>query len=161
MTLAAPTTQVYQLYIKATPEQVWEAITSNEFRTKYFHGSSVESTFEKGATIRAWSPDHSELWNDNEVLESDPPRRLVHTWRSMYDPAMAAEDDSRVTWEVTSQDGGISKLTLTHDQLERAPKTAQSVSGGWMLILCGLKTVVETGEPLTPALAGMQRAQTA
>lgn len=157
--MAAETTQVYQLYIKASPEQVWEAITSNEFRSKYFHGSIVESTFKPGTRIRAWSPDRSELWNDNEVLESDPPRRLVHTWSSLYDTEMAAEPESRVTWEITPQDGGISKLTLTHDRLDRSPKTAGSVSGGWMLILCGLKTVVETGEPLTASLAGMQRIQ--
>ncbi len=156
--MAAPTTQVYELYIKATPEQVWQAITSNDFRRKYFHGGTVESTFEKGAPIRTWSPDHSQMWGDNVVLESDPPRKLVHTWKSMYDPEMAAEADSRVSWVITPQDGGISKLTLVHDRLENAPKTAESVSGGWMLILCGLKTAVETGEPLTPALAGEQAA---
>jgi uncharacterized protein YndB with AHSA1/START domain len=155
MTAAAPA-QVYQLYIKASPEQLWEAITTSEFRSKYFHGSRVESTFKPGAAIRSWSPDHSEMWGDNVILESDPPRRLVHTWRSLYDPDLAAEQDSRVSWEIEPQDGGYCRLTLVHDQLDGAPKTAKNVSGGWTLILCGLKTVVETGEPLSPALAGMQ-----
>jgi uncharacterized protein YndB with AHSA1/START domain len=89
-------------------------------------------------------------WGDGPVLEYEPPRRLVHTWRSMYDPEMAAEQTSRVTWLIEPQDGGYCKLTLTHDQLEKAPRTAASVSGpGWMFVLSGLKTLMETGSPLT------------
>jgi hypothetical protein len=72
----------------------------------------------------------------------------VHTWRSLYDPELASEEESRVTWEIEPQEGGYSKLTVTHDTLEGAPKTAESVSGGWMLIISGLKTLVETGERL-------------
>ena len=148
MTDAAPTAQVYQLYIKASPQQVWDAVTKNEFRRKYFHGGSVVSTFEAGTPIRSYAPDGTTIWNDNVVLESNPPFKLVHTWRSQYDPELAVEAESRVSWEIEPMDGGISKLTLVHDRLEGAPRTAKNVSGGWMLILCGLKTVVETGEPL-------------
>jgi len=73
----------------------------------------------------------------------------VHEWRSLYDPEMAREQPSRVTWEIEPQDGGYCKLTLTHDRLEGAPKTAASVSGpGWMFVLSGLKTLLETGSPL-------------
>jgi hypothetical protein len=92
-----------------------------------------------------------ELWGDDKVIEWDPPRRLVHGWRSMYDEEMAKETPSRVTWEIEPQeDGGYCKLTTTHDRLEGAPKTAQSVSGaGWMRVLSGLKTLLETGEPMT------------
>jgi hypothetical protein len=73
----------------------------------------------------------------------------VHEWRSLYSPELAAEEPSRVTWKIEPQEHGYCKLTLTHDQLEGAPRTAESVSGaGWMFVLSGLKTLVETGEPL-------------
>ena len=98
-----------------------------------------------GASRRSWSPDRSRLWGDNTILECDPPRRFVHTWRSLYDDEMAAEDESRVAWEIEPADGGTSKLTLVHDRLEGAPKTAASVTG-WSYILSNLKTLVETGE---------------
>ena len=81
------------------------------------------------------------------MLEADPPRKLVHGWVSGT-TRLAAEEPSRVTWEIEPQDGGITKLTVVHDQLEGAPKTAESVAGGWMYVLCGLKTLLETGEPL-------------
>jgi uncharacterized protein YndB with AHSA1/START domain len=139
-------TQVYQLYIRATPEQIWEAITQPEMTAKYFHGSRVDSTFEPGADFKSWSPDKSQLWVDGLVIEADAPRRLVHTWRSLYDPESAKEQHSRVTWEVEPGDGGVCKLTVVHDELENAPKTAAVVSGGWMRILCNMKTLLETGE---------------
>ena len=140
--------QVYQVYIKATPDQVWDAITKPEFTEKYFYGSHVETTGEAGTPIRYYSPDRSALWGDETIIESERPRRLVVGWRSLYDPELAAEETSRVTWEIEEQEGGVSRLTVVHDQLEGAPKTAESVSGGWMFIISGLKTVLETGEPL-------------
>jgi uncharacterized protein YndB with AHSA1/START domain len=149
MTEAALTTQVYQVFIKATPEAIWDAITKPEFSAKYFHGSLVESTWQPGAAYNCYSPDHAELWVDGEVVETDPPRRLQHTWRSLYNPEAAAEPHSRVTWEIEPQEGGFSLLTVTHDRLEDSPKTAASVSGvGWMFVLSGLKTVLETGASL-------------
>jgi uncharacterized protein YndB with AHSA1/START domain len=138
------TTQVYQLFIKATPEQVWDAITKSEFTTRYFYASRVE--MENGRR-RAYGP-NGELWGDSAILEEDPPRRLVHEWQGLYDPELAAEEASRVTWEIEPQDGGVTKLTLIHDQLEGAPKTAESVAGGWAFVLSGLKTLLETGAPL-------------
>jgi uncharacterized protein YndB with AHSA1/START domain len=148
-TMTAQATQVYQLFIKATPEQIWEAITTPEFTTKYFHGSYVDSTFEAGASYNGYSGDRSQHWVDGEVLEADPPRLLQHTWRSLYDPEAAPEPHSRVTWEIAPQADGTSLLTVVHDQLEDSPKTAESVSGtGWMMVLSGLKTLLETGEPL-------------
>jgi len=144
-TMTAQTTQIYQLFIRATPEQVWNAITKPEFTTRYFFASRIE--MEDGRR-RAYGP-NGELWGDSAILEEDPPRRLVHEWQGLYDPELAAEETSRVTWEIEPQDGGITKLTLVHDQLEGAPKTAESVAGGWMLVLSGLKTLLETGRPLT------------
>ena len=143
-TATATTTQVYQLFIKATPEQVWDAITRPEFTTKYVFASSVEIA--DGRRV-AYGPD-GELWGDSAILEEDPPRRLVHEWQGLYDPDLAAEETSRVTWEIEPQDGGVTRLTLVHDQLEGAPKTAESVAGGWMFVLSGLKTLLETGQSL-------------
>jgi uncharacterized protein YndB with AHSA1/START domain len=148
-TMTATTTQVYAMFIKASPEQIWEAITKPEFTSRYFYGSLVDSTLEPGTPYRGWSPDREQLWVDGEVLDSDPPRRLSYTWRALYDEETAAEEPSRVTWEIEPQEGGVSKLTVVHDQLERAPKTAENVAGGWMYILSGLKTLLETGEPLS------------
>ena len=140
------TTQVYQVFIKATPEQIWAAITTPEFTSRYFHGAHIEVSADR---YLSHSPD-GDVWGDGPVLEFDPPKRLVHEWRSLYDPDMAAEGPSRVTWEIEPQDGGYCKLTLTHDRLDRAPKTAGSVSGeGWMFVLSGLKTLLETGAPLS------------
>lgn len=143
------TTQIYQVFIKATPEQIWEAITNPEFTQKYFYGSVIDSTFEVGAPYLGLSGDRSQRLVDGEVLEADPPNRLSTTWRALYDPETAAEQHSRVSWEIDPQDGGVTKLTVVHDQLEESPKTAENVAGGWSFILSGLKTLLETGEPLS------------
>jgi uncharacterized protein YndB with AHSA1/START domain len=141
----ALTTQVYQVFIRAEPERIWEAITTPEFTIRYFHGAAItvlDSTYESRG------PDGS-LWGDESVYEFDPPRRLVHGWRSLYDPEMGLEAASRVTWEIEPRDGGVCKLTVTHDQLDAAPKTAASVAGaGWMFVLSGLKTLLETGQSM-------------
>jgi uncharacterized protein YndB with AHSA1/START domain/DNA-binding transcriptional ArsR family regulator len=146
--------QVYQVFIRATPEQVWQAITLPEFTARYFYGSRVETTGAAGTPIRHYAPDGTTLWGDDSILESDPPRRLVHTWRSLYDPELAAEPPSRVTWEIESQPGGVTRLTVVHDQLESSPKTAEHVSGGWSFIISGLKTLLETGQPLADRSTG-------
>jgi uncharacterized protein YndB with AHSA1/START domain len=146
-TRSVETTQIYQVFIKATPDEIWEAIVKPEFTTRYFHGAHIENTPQRHVSH---GPDGA-LWGDGPVLEYDPPRRLVHEWRSLYDPELATEEPSRVTWEIEPHEGGYCKLTLTHDQLEGAPLTAASVSGpGWMFVLSGLKTLLETGEPLAP-----------
>jgi uncharacterized protein YndB with AHSA1/START domain len=146
--MAARPAQIYQVYIKASAQQIWDAITRPEFTSLYFYGARVETTGEAGTPIRYHSPDGSKLWGDDVVIEADRPHRLVASWRSLYDPEMAAEERSRVTWEIEEQPGGVCKLTVVHDQLDGAPKTAASVSGGWMFIISGLKTVLETGEAL-------------
>jgi len=143
-TMTAQTTQVYSVFIKATPERIWEAITTPEFSAKYFFGARLTVTADAYESVDG---DGNELVRGN-VIEFDPPNKLVQTWRAMYDPETAAEDDSRVSWEIEAQDGGYSKLTVVHDQLEGAPKTATSVAGGWMFVLSGLKTLLETGQPL-------------
>ena len=139
-------TQIYQVFIKATPEQIWAAITQPEMTARYFHGARITATADR---MVSYGPDGS-TWGDGPVIEFDPPRRLVHAWASLYDDELALEEPSRVTWEIEPQEGGLCKLTLTHDQLEKAPKTAASVAGpGWMFVLSGLKTLLETGKSLT------------
>jgi uncharacterized protein YndB with AHSA1/START domain len=143
-TMTATTTQVYHVFIKATPERIWEAITNPDFTEQFFHGVRMElrdgrrwSTMADG---RAW---------DEPILELDPPRRLVHGWSSGYSPEFADEAESRVTWELEPQDDGTTLLTVVHDRLEGAPKTAEAVYGtGWMFVLSNLKTFVETGTAL-------------
>ena len=143
-TTIVQSTQVYQVFIKASAEEIWAAICKPEFTERYFYGARIENTSERHLGLGP----NDEVWGDAAVAEFDPPRRLVHGWRSLYDPELAAEDESRVTWEIEPRDGGYCALTVTHDRLEGAPKTAESVSGGWMFILSGLKTLLETGQPL-------------
>ena len=146
ITVPSATTQVYQVFIRAMPEQIWEAITNPDFTEKYFHGARNEYTGGRRISKR---PDRQH-YADEAVLEFDPPRRLVHGWRSLYRPELAAEPTSRVTWEIAPQDGGYCLLTVVHDKLEGSPRTAENVSGeGWMMVLSGLKTLVETGTPMT------------
>jgi uncharacterized protein YndB with AHSA1/START domain len=141
-TIAALTTQVYSVFIRATPEQIWDAITKPEFTEQYFYGARIDIRDGRRFT------NVGEMEWDEEVLEEERPSKLVHRFVAAYDPDMGAEEPSRVTWEIEPQDDGITKLTVVHDQLESAPKTAESVAGGWMYVLSGLKTLLETGEPL-------------
>jgi uncharacterized protein YndB with AHSA1/START domain len=145
MSTIAPalTTQVYSVFIRATPEQIWEAITKPEFTERYFHGVRIDVDARRR---RSRLP---ELEWEEPVFEHDPPRRLVHQWVSYYDDEMAAEEPSRVTWEIEPQAGGVCLLTVVHDRLEGAPKTAAGVAGtGWMGVLSSMKTLLETGKPL-------------
>ncbi|MBW9208137.1 SRPBCC domain-containing protein [Mumia sp. zg.B21] len=141
----ATTVQVYQILVKTTPEKLWEALVSPQFTAQYFYGARISVTPEG---YEAYGSDGSS-WGDTEVMVFDPPRRLVHGWTSAYDPELASEPLSRVTWEIEPRDSGVCLLTVVHDQLEQSPGTARSVAGvGWMTVLSGLKTLLETGEPL-------------
>ena len=145
-TTTATATQVYRVFIKASPEAIWEAITRPEFTERYFHRGRIEAGPDR---VVSRGPD-GELRRDDEVYEYDPPRRLVHAWLPLYDAELAEEPPSRVTWEIEPQDDGVTKLTVVHDRLESSPKTAASVEGdGWMFVMSWLKTLLETGEPLS------------
>jgi len=141
-TMAAQATQVYAVFVRATPEQVWDAITKPEFTEKYFFGARIEV---RDGRRRSQLGEFD--WEE-EVLEADRPHRLVHRWNAGYDPELASEDASRVTWEIEDTGNGVTKLTVVHDELEASPKTAESVAGGWSYVLSGLKTLLETGTPL-------------
>jgi uncharacterized protein YndB with AHSA1/START domain len=138
------TRQIYRIAIDATPEAIWEAITTPEFTARFFFGARHTVTRERYLSL---SPD-GDVWADEAVEEFDPPRRLVHGWHSEYDEELAAEARSRVAWEIEPRGDGTCLLTLVHDRLEGAPKTAASVAGGWMTVLGRLKSLLETGESL-------------
>jgi uncharacterized protein YndB with AHSA1/START domain len=145
----APPAQVYTVYIRAPREKVWEAITNPDFTRRYFFGSQPQSGWNAGDRLLWTQYGTGHELVDGEVIECDPPSRLVHTWITRYDDELAAEPASRVTWELEDRDG-MTKLTTVHDQFQPGGKTYDNVAGGWPLVLSGLKTLVETGQPLQP-----------
>jgi uncharacterized protein YndB with AHSA1/START domain/DNA-binding transcriptional ArsR family regulator len=147
VTIEAPAhpKQVYQLFIKAPPERVWEAMTNPEFTTRFFGGPRVSSTLEVGSPFNYLNGEGG-LAVEGEVIESDPPRRLVHSWRSLWSPETSLDSASRVTWELAAQAGGVTKLTVVHDEFDGETATYRDTSGGWSWVLSNLKTLLETGE---------------
>jgi uncharacterized protein YndB with AHSA1/START domain len=156
------TTQVYRVYIKATPEAIWDAITKPEWTARYGYGASVEYDLRPGGAYLAHTSEQMralgapELGVDGEVIESDPPRKLVQTWRMAMDPEMAAEGFTHLTHEIEEIEGGVTRLTVIHD-LSGAPLLANLLAGGlestgagggWSWVLSDLKSLLETGTPL-------------
>ena len=160
------TTQVYRVYIKATPQAVWDAITDPAWTERYGYGgrAEYEPDLRPGATYRGMtspamramgSPD---VGVDGEVIEADPPHKLVQTWRMVMDEDLASEGFTRLTYEIEEGEAGVIKLTLIHE-LEGAPKLALLMSGGledagagggWSWVLSDLKSLLETGTSLGP-----------
>jgi uncharacterized protein YndB with AHSA1/START domain/DNA-binding transcriptional ArsR family regulator len=142
--------KVYEIYVKTTPERLWEAITSAEIRKHFQFGVLFTGDWTAGSRIEMGTDDRPGFLGDGEVLEADPPRRLVHTLHATWSDDVAAEGTSRVTWEISQVGSGEDAsccLTLTHDQLREGAHP--EVYGGWPMILSGLKTWLETGEELT------------
>jgi uncharacterized protein YndB with AHSA1/START domain len=159
------TTQLYRVYIKATPQAIWDAITKPEWTEKYGYGGRGEYDLRPGGSYRGFTSEAMraagapELGVEGEVLEVDPPRKLVQTFRMVMDAQMAAQGVTRLTYEIEAGKGGVTKLTLTHE-LEGAPMLAvllaggmedQGAGGGWSWVLSGLKTLLETGKSLDTA----------
>jgi uncharacterized protein YndB with AHSA1/START domain len=138
--------KVYEIYIRTTPERLWEAITDGEIRAKFQFGMQLNSDWKVGSRLEMSSPKVSGLLGDGEILEMDPPRRLVQTLHALWSEDVKAEGTSRVTWEI-NQVGDSCCLLLTHDQLREGVNP--QIYGGWPMILSGLKTWLETGEVLT------------
>jgi uncharacterized protein YndB with AHSA1/START domain len=138
--------KIYEIYIRTTPERLWEAITDPEIRAKYNFGAGAKSNWTPGSRIEMGSPKAEGLLGDGEVLEVDPPRRLVHTMRALWGEDVKSEGFSRVTWEIEPV-GDSCRLVLTHDQLRDGAN--DQLYGGWPMILSGLKTWLETGQLLT------------
>lgn len=145
MTTAAPAF-VAAIYIRATPDVVWRALTETDFTRRYYFGCAIDSTFETGAPYRMSVGD--ELQIEGTIVEANPPRRLVQTFHATWDPSVAADAPTTVTWEIEETQPGVCRLTLVHDDLVAGSATLEQVSGGWPLILSGLKTLLETGTPL-------------
>ncbi|MGH3344262.1 MAG: SRPBCC domain-containing protein [Carbonactinosporaceae bacterium] len=153
--------QVYRVYIKATPQAIWDAVTKPEWTARYGYGARADYDLRPGGAYRAVWPEEireandglPEVAVDGEVIEADPPRKLVQTWRLVMSPELAPEGFTRLTWEIEESAGGVAKLTVTHE-VENAPKTAEMVSGagdaegaggGWSWVLSDMKTLLETG----------------
>jgi uncharacterized protein YndB with AHSA1/START domain/DNA-binding transcriptional ArsR family regulator len=142
--------KVFEIYIKTTPERLWEAITNPEQRAKYTFGVRVESDWKPGSPYqgKAGSATVSPTMTimEGENLEVDPPRRLVQSFNAMWSDDVKSEGTSRVTWEIEQIEDSC-RLTVTHDQLREGAN--DELYGGWPMILSGLKTLLETGETLT------------
>jgi uncharacterized protein YndB with AHSA1/START domain len=165
------TTQVYRVYIKATPQAIWDAITKPEWSARYGYGGLSEYDLRPGGAYRGSASEAMkrageemgfptpDIVVDGEVIEADPPNKLVQTWRMLMDPELAEEGFTRLTYEIAEGKSGVTKLTVIHE-LEGAPKLAVLLSGGmeetgagggWAWVLSDLKTLLETGGPLDPS----------
>jgi uncharacterized protein YndB with AHSA1/START domain/DNA-binding transcriptional ArsR family regulator len=139
--------KVFEIYIKTTPERLWDAITDPEIRAKYNFGAGRTSDWTPGSRFEMGSPNAPDgLLGEGENLEVDPPRRLVQTMVALWGDDVKAEGTSRVTWDIEPV-GDSCRLTVTHDQLREGAN--DQLYGGWPMILSGLKTWLETGELLT------------
>jgi uncharacterized protein YndB with AHSA1/START domain len=161
-TMTSLTTQVYRVYIKASQQAIWDAITDPEWTARYGYGGRLEYDLTPGGRVVGFTSDEMrasgapDVAVEGEVIEADPPNRLVQTWCLVMGPDLAEEGFTRLTYEIDPAEGGASRLTVTHE-LERAPKTAQLMAGawegegaggGWPWILSDLKSVLETGSRL-------------
>ncbi len=138
--------KVFEIYIKTTPERLWEAITSIELRRRYNFGAGVRSDWAPGSRYELVHPDAPGGLAEGENLEVDPPHKLVQSYRALWSEDVQHAATSRVTWEIEPVEDSC-RLTVTHDQLPESAPSA--LYGGWPMILSGLKTLLETGETLT------------
>ena len=156
--------QVYRVYIKTSPERVWDAITKPEWTRQFGYGGDAEYDLRPGGQYRGMTSPEMRAFGagdvavDGEIIEVDPPWRLVQTWRLVMDEAMAAEGFTKLTYELKAYAEGLTRLTVTHE-FENAPLHAALLSGqnddegnggggGWSWVLSGLKSLLETGEAL-------------
>ena len=155
------TVQVHRVYIKATPEAIWDAITKPEWTRRYGYGGEAEIDLRPGGAFKVRADEQflaagaPEIIVDGEVIEAEPPRRLVQTWRMLMDPTMQEEGFTTLTYEIDPlPDGSATRLTVSHD-LSDAPTLAamvagqhedQGAGGGWAWVLSDLKTLLETGD---------------
>jgi uncharacterized protein YndB with AHSA1/START domain len=138
--------KVFEIYIKTTPERLWQAITDPELRAKYNFGLGVYTDWRPGSKYEARNAKAPLPIVDGENVEVDPPRKLVQTFCALWSDAVKSEGATRVTWEIEPVADSC-RLTVTHDQLREG--ASAELYGGWPMILSGLKTLLETGESLT------------
>jgi uncharacterized protein YndB with AHSA1/START domain len=144
--LEASMEKVFEIYIRTTPERLWQAIIDPEVRARYQFGAQVQSDWTPGSSYQVTHDGASNSLIEGENLQIDPPRRLVQSYLAMWDDDIVAEGTSRVTWEIEPV-GDSCRLIVTHDQM-RADADSH-LYGGWPMILSGLKTWLETGQVLT------------
>ena len=138
---------VHQIIIKAPKERVWEAITTPEFTARYYYGSTLKTDLAVGSPFTYHTPNGAPIV-EGEVIASEPPNRLVHSYHSLW-PPMNEDAPTRVTWELEAMPGGVTKVTVVHEEFQGETATYQGLqSGGWAWILSNLKTLLETGEPM-------------
>jgi uncharacterized protein YndB with AHSA1/START domain len=151
---------VFRVHIKATPERIWDAITTPEWTARYGYRGPSEYDLRPGGAFRSLANEGMKAIGapdvvvEGEVLEVDPPRKLVQTWRMLFEPSQAAEPLTRITWEIEPLGPEVSRLTVTHE-LDGAPIHLSLVTGetlqgggGWPFILSDLKSLLETGTAL-------------
>ena len=138
--------KVFEIYIKTTPDRLWEAITNPEIRATYNFGAGLRSDWTAGSSFVMGSPTANGLLGEGVNLEVDPPRRLVQSMVALWGEDVKSEGTSRITWEIEPI-GDSCRLIVTHDQMREGAN--EQLYGGWPMILSGLKTWLETGEKLT------------
>lgn len=160
---ASETTQIYRIFIKATPQAIWDAITKPEFTKRWGYGLREEYDLRPGGHYRGHASEEmvamgmSGVIVDGEVIESDPPNKLVVTWRMAIDPRLAEEGFTRLTWEIVEGRGGVSRLSVIHDVTGRpghgamiaGDRQGPGEGGGWLWILSDLKSMLERGASMT------------
>jgi len=144
--LERPMEKVFEIYIRTTPERLWEAITDSEIRSKYNFGARITSDWTPGSRMEMRHPSTDAPLGEGVNLEVDPPCRLVQSMVALWGDDVKREGTSRVTWEIEPV-GDSCRLLVTHDQLREGAN--EQLYGGWPMILSGLKTWLETGELLT------------
>jgi uncharacterized protein YndB with AHSA1/START domain len=137
---------VFVVFIRATPERVWDAITRSEFTVRYYYASTVESAWERGTPYVYSIQGHPAIVG--KVIQADPPRKLVCTFDAKWDEEVAPDAPSRITWTIEPAGDGVSKLVVIHDGFEAENATFRSIRDGMPFILSNLKTLLETGAPL-------------
>jgi uncharacterized protein YndB with AHSA1/START domain len=143
---------VYVTIIRTSPEKLWDALTDPRFIRQYWYGVNVECTWKKGAPWKLVFPD-GRLADAGEILEIDPPRRIVIRWQNEWNPEMKAEGPSRCSIDLEPLDGAV-KLTITHDIEQPESRFITAVSSGWPYTLSNLKSLLETGEVATKSHPG-------
>ena len=138
--------KVFEIYIKTSPQKLWEAITNTEMRSKYNFGARIKSDLKNGGEFTQSTPDGAILGVGKNMLV-DPPKKLVQTMEALWSEDVKKEGTTRITWEIKPIGSDSCRLTVTHDQMREGAN--DEIYGGWPMILSGLKTLLETGELLT------------
>jgi uncharacterized protein YndB with AHSA1/START domain len=160
---SSTTTQIYRIFIKATPQAIWNAITTPEWTKRFGYGLEDEFELRPGGKYRGRANEGMKAMGmsgvivDGEIIESDPPKKLVMTWRMAVDPSMAAEGFTKLTYEIEEGKGGVTRLSVIHDLTDKPGHAAMvagvlqgpGAGGGWTWILSDLKSLLESGNQMT------------